>query len=152
MLSREDHAWNLTRSHGIPLDVPQNFFKNYGIQWDSIRTHKIYWIKYHSGYIPCTIQWNVKFWDESCRILGLKWDSRRNTRGRVKTSPLLVNAVVLVTTGTKNAPTGQFTMLERRGTLSVEMDSDPETEVMYQSAFSVLLNEQIATEQVLAPQ
>ena len=52
-------------------------------------------MKYHSSYILSTIRRNVKFWDESCGILGLKWDSGQNTRGRVKTSPFLLEFAAL---------------------------------------------------------
>ena len=41
---------------------------------------------------------------------------------------------------------------KERGVLTVEANADPETEVLYQSAFSVLISERIASEQVLAPQ
>ena len=40
---------------------------------------------------------------------------------------------------------------KERGALSVETDTDPETEVLYQSAFSVLVSERIVSEQVSVP-
>lgn len=40
---------------------------------------------------------------------------------------------------------------KERGALSVETDTDSETEIIYQSAFSILINERINSEQILAP-
>lgn len=40
---------------------------------------------------------------------------------------------------------------KERGALNVETNTDPETEVLYQSAFSVLISERIASEQVADP-